>query len=388
MRASAIVAAASFTRPRFRGVSHRIAFFLALPLAVLLSFEVETTAGRIAAIAFGTSAAAMFGASALYHGVTWPDDKRRWLRRLDHAGIYALIAGTYTAVGLLVLDGAWRAAVLGIVWAGAAVAIALEFLWDMAQVAFRGDRNLTRLGRGGRVPQIVDGVGIAGAALLLAGGIAYTAGALVYALRPPIGRRVRVSRGLPRARDRGGRVPVLDDRLLRPAPPLGHGHDAGSPGAPGASITTSSPALAPISARPTGESGETPPTLEISTCMVAPSSSSTSTVDPTETTPLVAAVSSTTTDGRAGRAGCVIRRSSRPCSFLAAWYSKFSERSPKPRAVAIASTIAARFGPSSSASSASSCSFWASVNGSDLSLGIAPGYRCYCVSTIGNPADR
>ena len=54
-----------------------------------------------------------------------------------------------------------------------------------------------------------------------------------------------------------------------------------------------------------------------------------------------------------------IRASSRPCSFFAAWYSKFSERSPKLRAVAIAWTTSARFGPSSSASSASSCSFWA-----------------------------
>lgn len=186
MRASVTVAAASVVRPRFRGVSHRIAFFLALPLAVLLSFEVETTAGRIAAIAFGTSAAAMFGASALYHGVTWADDKRRWLRRLDHAGIYALIAGTYTAVGLLVLDGAWRAAVLGIVWAGAAAGIALKFLWVDGPKWLSAAIGIS-LGWVAVVvfPQIVDGVGFAGAALLLAGGIAYTAGALVYALRRP-----------------------------------------------------------------------------------------------------------------------------------------------------------------------------------------------------------
>jgi hemolysin III len=180
------VAAASAVRPRLRGVSHRIAFFLALPLAVVLSFEVDTAAGRAAAIVFGTSAAAMFGASALYHGVTWPDDKRRWLRRLDHAGIYALIAGTYTAVGLLVLEGGLRAVVLGIVWIGAAAGIALKFLWVDGPKWLSAAIGIS-LGWVAVVafPQILAGIGIAGSALVFAGGIAYTAGALVYALRRP-----------------------------------------------------------------------------------------------------------------------------------------------------------------------------------------------------------
>jgi hemolysin III len=180
------VAAASELRPRFRGVSHRIAFFLALPLAVLLGFEVDTAVGRVAAIAFGTSAAAMFGASALYHGVAWSDSKRRWLRRLDHTGIYALIAGTYTAVGLLVLDGTWQTVVLGIVWVGAAAGIALKFVWVNGPKWLSAAIGIA-LGWVAVVvfPQIVAGIGVAGATLLLVGGIAYTAGALVYALRRP-----------------------------------------------------------------------------------------------------------------------------------------------------------------------------------------------------------
>jgi hemolysin III len=180
------VAVASAERPRFRGVSHRIAFFLTLPLAALLALEVDTTAGRVAAIAFGTSVAAMFGASALYHTVTWTDAKRRWLRRLDHAGIYALIAGTYTPVGLLVLNGNWRLAVLGIVWIGAATAIALKFLWVDGPKWLSAAIGVA-LGWVAVVvfPQILDRVGIAGSLLVLAGGIAYTAGAVVYALRRP-----------------------------------------------------------------------------------------------------------------------------------------------------------------------------------------------------------
>jgi hemolysin III len=180
------VAAASAVRPRFRGVSHRIAFFLTLPLGVALVLEVDTATGRAAAIAFGASVATMFCASALYHTVNWPDARRRWLRRLDHAGIYALIAGTYTPVGLLILKGHWRLAVLGIVWIGAATAIALKFLWVdgpkwlsavfgivlgwVAVVAF---------------PQIFDRVGVAGSVLVVIGGLAYTTGAVVYALRRP-----------------------------------------------------------------------------------------------------------------------------------------------------------------------------------------------------------
>ncbi len=180
------MAVASAERPRFRGVSHRIAFFLTLPLAALLALEVDTTAGRVAAIAFGASVAAMFGASALYHTVTWPDAKRRWLRRLDHAGIYALIAGTYTPVGLLVLSGNWQLAVLGIVWIGAATAIALKFLWVDGPKWLSAAIGVA-LGWVAVVvfPQILDRVGIAGSLLVLAGGIAYTAGAVVYALRRP-----------------------------------------------------------------------------------------------------------------------------------------------------------------------------------------------------------
>ena len=180
------MAAASAPRPRFRGVSHRIAFFLTIPLGVALGLEVETSAGRVAAIAFGTSVVTMFGASALYHTVDWPEARRRWMRRLDHAGIYALIAGSYTPVGLLVLSGNWRLVVLGIVWTGAAIAIALKFFWLDAPKWLSA---VIGIGLGwvaiAVLPQIFDRIGIAGSVLVLAGGLAYTAGALVYALRRP-----------------------------------------------------------------------------------------------------------------------------------------------------------------------------------------------------------
>src|SRR2546423_10751309 len=116
-------------KPRLAGLRQGLAFSLALPLGVALVLEADTARGRAAAIVFATSVAAMFGASGLSHRVDWPDTRRLWFRRLDHAGIYALIAGTYTPFGLLVLRGNWRVVVLAIVWSGAAAAIVLKFVW-------------------------------------------------------------------------------------------------------------------------------------------------------------------------------------------------------------------------------------------------------------------
>jgi len=128
----------------------------------------------------------MFGASALYHRVQWSPARRLVFRRVDHVGIYALIAGTYTPVGLIVLHGAWRWSVLGIVWGGALVAAVVKMSrphapkWVAATVA-------VALGWVGVIvfPQIVARLGVAPSMLLLAGGLCYTAGAIVYARRRP-----------------------------------------------------------------------------------------------------------------------------------------------------------------------------------------------------------
>jgi hemolysin III len=173
-------------KPRLRGLSHEIAFYLALPLGVALVLEPDTGRGRAAAIVFAASVAAMFGASGLYHRVDWPEARRLWMRRLDHAGIYALIAGTYTPFGLLVLSGEWRVVVLAIVWSGAATAILLKLCWVAAPKWLSA---VTGIGLGwvGVVvfPQLLSRIGVGGSMLVLAGGLGYTAGALVYAFRRP-----------------------------------------------------------------------------------------------------------------------------------------------------------------------------------------------------------
>src|SRR5438477_12755368 len=125
-------AAPAAVKPLLRGVLHQVAFFASLVAAPLLILGAEGTRARVAAGVFAGSVAACFGASALYHRVTWTPHVRLWMRRLDHAGVYFLIAGTYTPVCLLVLTGAWRLVVLVIVWAGAGIAVVLKFAWPAA----------------------------------------------------------------------------------------------------------------------------------------------------------------------------------------------------------------------------------------------------------------
>ena len=173
-------------KPRLRGLSHAAAFLVALPLGVALVLEAETSLGRLAAIVFAASVVVMFGASGLYHSPTWPEGRRRWLRRFDHAGIYGLIAGTYTPFGLLVLRGNWRPVVLGIVWSGALAAVVFKFAWVDAPKWISAVIGIA-LGWVGVVvfPQLVNEIGVGGSLLVVAGGLLYTAGALVYALRRP-----------------------------------------------------------------------------------------------------------------------------------------------------------------------------------------------------------
>lgn len=173
-------------KPRLRGVFHQWSFVAALPIGAMLILDAGSTRARVAAAIFAASVAAMFGASALYHRPDWSPKWRLWLRRLDHAGIYCLIAGTYTPVGLLVLHGAWSVVVLSIVWSGAATAIFVRLFWTTAPKWVAAAVGVA-LGWVGVValPKIVSGAGLACMLLILAGGILYSLGALIYALRRP-----------------------------------------------------------------------------------------------------------------------------------------------------------------------------------------------------------
>jgi len=167
-------------------VLHQAAFVIAVVIAPLLIVGADRGRPRLAAAVFAGSVVVCFGASALYHRVTWTPRVRLWMRRIDHAGIYLLIAGTYTPVSLLVLRGAWRPVVLTIVWGGATGAIVLKFVWVHAPKWLAAAIGLA-LGWVAVIalPQLIVHLHPAAVALLIVGGLAYTAGAVVYARRRP-----------------------------------------------------------------------------------------------------------------------------------------------------------------------------------------------------------
>ncbi len=173
-------------KPLLRGVLHQAAFLVALVVAPWVVVEADGAGRRLAAAVFAGSVVTCFGTSALYHRVTWTPKPRRLMRRADHAGVYLLIAGTYTPVSLLVLRGAWRPTILAIVWSGALAAIVLKFIWVEAPKWLAAAIGIA-LGWIAVValPQLVARLNPAAVILLVVGGLAYTAGGVIYARRRP-----------------------------------------------------------------------------------------------------------------------------------------------------------------------------------------------------------
>jgi hemolysin III len=175
------------TKPRLRGVSHQWAFYVSLALGAALVAAAPAGQPRIAAAVYAVSVAALFGTSALYHRITWASQAaRRWMRRLDHSMIYFLIAGTYTPFALLVLDGDLATVILVVVWAGALAGVFMKLIWIDAPKALVA---LLYLALGwvavAAFPSLLEELGITGTALVVVGGLLYTAGALVYAFQRP-----------------------------------------------------------------------------------------------------------------------------------------------------------------------------------------------------------
>jgi hemolysin III len=172
-------------KPKLRGVSHEFAVLAALAGCAELFRAAPSPRALLAAGTYGASLVALFGASALYHRPTWAAGPRRWLRRLDHAAIFLLIAGTYTPICLLI-GGRPGVVVLAVVWGGASLGILQCLLWAGAPKALVTSIYVA-LGwvAISVLPELRAVVGDRGLALLLAGGLAYSTGAAVYARRWP-----------------------------------------------------------------------------------------------------------------------------------------------------------------------------------------------------------
>ena len=172
-------------KPKLRGVFHELGFYAAIGLGIPLVLTSEEGRARIAALVFSLSVAGCFGASALYHRPTWRPAVRGWLARVDHAGVYLLIAGTYTPFGLLVLSRGWAVPVLAVVWTGALAAILMKLFWLRTPKWLSASIGVA-LGWVGiaACSQLLQ-LQVVGLSLVFVGGILYTAGAITYVLRRP-----------------------------------------------------------------------------------------------------------------------------------------------------------------------------------------------------------
>jgi hemolysin III len=174
-------------KPKLRGVSHEWAFFVSLFLGAGLIVAAKTPKATLAVAIYAVSLSALLGTSALYHRVDWKrPDVRRWMRRLDHSMIFFLIAGTYTPFALLVLSGPLADAILVVVWAGAIAGAIVETIW-IDHPKWVAALIYVSLGSVAAVafPELWDEMGVAGTLLVAAGGLLYTAGAVVYATQRP-----------------------------------------------------------------------------------------------------------------------------------------------------------------------------------------------------------
>lgn len=167
-------------------MSHRWAFFASLIAGAALVRVAPSKRAVAATTVYALSLSALFGVSALYNEVMWSVPVRRWMRRLDHSMIFLLIAGTYTPFGLLVLPGTLALVVLTVVWGGALLGMTLNMVWIDAPKWLSAIVYVS-LGWVAVVafPELVSQLGATATGLIVLGGVLYSAGAAVYALRRP-----------------------------------------------------------------------------------------------------------------------------------------------------------------------------------------------------------
>jgi len=172
-------------KPSWRGWIHAATFPVAIVAGVVLIVLAEGAAAKWASAVFMATSLLLFGNSALYHRFDWGPRTRAVLKRIDHANILLLIAGTYTPIAVLALTPDKGRLLLILVWSGALLGILFRVFWINAPrwlyVA------LYLLLGWAAVMYMVDlfQANVAMMFLVIAGGLLYTGGAIVYALKRP-----------------------------------------------------------------------------------------------------------------------------------------------------------------------------------------------------------
>ncbi|HEU5034722.1 MAG TPA: hemolysin III family protein [Mycobacteriales bacterium] len=179
-------AAVAYVKPRLRGWLHLVTAPIALACGIVLIALAPTAPAAAAAAAFAVSAVVLFTTSAVYHRGRWSPRVELRLKRIDHANIFLLIAGTYTPFAVLALRDETRIAVLAAVWGTAVGGALFRVLWVGAP---RWLYVPLYIGLGWTagfiVPQLLHGAGAAAFTLLAVGGACYTIGGIIYALKRP-----------------------------------------------------------------------------------------------------------------------------------------------------------------------------------------------------------
>lgn len=172
-------------KPFLRGHLHQAAFFMALGACTLLILKSQPLA-KNATIIYSFSLISLLGISALYHRINWNPKTRMIMRRLDHAAIYLLIAGTMTPICLLAMAQKQGKNLLIIAWIVSSIGILLSLLfpkkpkWLNATLCISAGFVI--------VPYLTDlahALGNLNLSFILAGGLAYITGAVIYALKKP-----------------------------------------------------------------------------------------------------------------------------------------------------------------------------------------------------------
>jgi hemolysin III len=181
-----ITATTELLVPRLRGVSHAVAFFLAVAAATVIVVLAPSGRATVAVGIYGAGLIALFGGSALYHRWPGPARFKPVLQRIDHSTIFVFIAASHTPIALVVMHGTLAWVILAVAWTGGAAGVAFSLGWIEAPRAVIAGSYLA-LGWVAVIalPQLLRELRPTPLVLLAAGGLLYSAGAIVYTRQRP-----------------------------------------------------------------------------------------------------------------------------------------------------------------------------------------------------------